>query len=61
MLAAQRAKNIEAVLASQPTLPINEPARPPHEPPTPPPIKEPPPVSEPQRLTAAEPDDSMQC
>jgi len=68
-LAAQRAKNIEAALASQPTLPINEPAPPPHQPPTPideppkpPPIKEPPPVSEPpQRLSAAEPDDSMHC
>ena len=71
MLAVQRAKNIEAALASQPTLPINEPAPPPHEPPTPPPIdelpkpppiKEPPPVSEPpQRLTAGAPDNSMQC
>ena len=71
ILAAQRAKNIEVALASQPTLLINEPAPPPHEPPTPPPIdelpkpppiKEPPPVSEPpQRLTAAAPDDSMQC
>jgi len=71
LLAAQRAKNIEVALASQPTLLINEPAPPPHEPPTPPPIdelpkpppiKEPAPVSEPpQRLTAAAPDDSMQC
>ena len=71
ILAAQRAKNIEVALASQPTLLINEPAPPPHEPPTPPPIdelpkpppiKEPAPVSEPpQRLTAAAPDDSMQC
>ena len=69
-LAAQRAKNIEAALASQLTSPINKPAPPPHEPPTPPideppkppPIKEPPPVSEPpQRLSAAEPDDSMHC
>jgi hypothetical protein len=63
ILAAQRAKNIEVALASQPTLPINEPAPPPiDELPKPPPIKEPPPVSEPpQRLTAAAPDDSMQC
>jgi hypothetical protein len=65
MLAAQREKNIEAAPANEPTSP------PPHEPPTPPPvdepktppIKEPPPVNEPppQRLNAAESDDSMQC
>ena len=62
-LAAQREKYIEATLRGEPALPINEPPTPPiDEPPKPPPIKEPPPVSEPpQRLSAAEPDDSMHC
>ena len=75
MLAAQRAKNIDAAPAHEPTSPINEPSPPPDEPLTPPlidepklpPIKEPPPVIEPpQRLNAAKlddsikPDDSMQ-
>jgi len=61
MLAAQREKNIEAAPANEPTSPINEPPPPPYEPPAPPPIDEPPPGSEPpQRLSAAEPDDSVQ-
>jgi hypothetical protein len=68
-LAAQREKNIETAPAHGSTSPINEPPPPPDEPQTPPPIdepkppsiKEPPPVSEPpQRLNAAEPDDSIQ-
>jgi hypothetical protein len=69
MLAAQREKTIGGVQRGEPTFPVNEPP-PPHEPPTPPaidepqppPIKEPTPLKEPppQRMDAANPDDSMQ-
>lgn len=53
-LAAQREKTIETASAHEPTSPLNE------LPATPPPIDEPAPASEPpQRLNAAEPDDSI--
>jgi hypothetical protein len=67
MLAAQRERTVETAPAHEPTPSINEPPPPPDEPQTPPPIDEPkpPPVKEPlpaseppQRLNAAEPNDS---
>ena len=59
-LAAQREKTIETAPAHEPTSPLNELPPPLDEPATPPPIDEPAPASEPpQRLNAAEPDDSI--
>jgi hypothetical protein len=58
-LAAQREKTIETAPAHEPTSPLNE-LPPPLDEPATPPINEPAPASEPpQRLNAAEPDDSI--
>jgi hypothetical protein len=67
-LAVQREKTIETAPAHEPTSPLNELPPPLDEPATPPPIDEPatPPINEPapaseppERLNAAEPDDSI--